>query len=127
MELRLKHNFPPPQDLSSCLLNITPHLYLPRIEIHIAEHCNLNCKGCTHFSTIADAEFLPVTEFENEIKRISELTNKIGLINILGGEPLLNPDCTKYLKIARKYFPETEINLVSFLANTQSLREIPAT
>ncbi len=73
----------------------------------------MNCKGCTHFSTIADAEFLPVTEFENEIKRISELTNKIGLINILGGEPLLNPNCTQYLEIARKYFPDTNINLVT--------------
>ena len=32
---------------------------------------------------------------------------------ILGGEPLLNPDINKYIKIARQYFPKTLITLVT--------------
>ncbi len=90
-----------------------PYSFLPRLEIHIAEHCNLNCQSCTHFSPIAEPEFLPVDEFEKDIKRMSELTDRIDDIHILGGEPLLNPDCIKYLEIAREYFPKSNIKLVT--------------
>ena len=28
------------------------------LEVHLAEHCNLNCKGCSHFSPLAEKEFI---------------------------------------------------------------------
>lgn len=113
LKLKLKNPPPPISVLTDYLLNIAPHVSVPRIEIHISEHCNLNCQSCSHFSPIANPEFLSLEEFEKDIKRLSELTQKIGFINILGGEPLLNPKCCEYLETARKYFPDVQINLVT--------------
>jgi ABC-2 type transport system ATP-binding protein len=46
-------------------------------EIHLTEHCNLNCKGCFHFSCIAEEEYLTKEEFERDISRISELSKGV--------------------------------------------------
>jgi len=87
---------------------------LEYFEVHLAEHCNLNCQSCTHFSPLAEANFPDINEYERDLKRISQLTNKnVGTMSLMGGEPLLNKQCTEYIKIARKYFPETKIQLVT--------------
>ena len=31
---------------------------LEKIDIHLTDHCNLNCKGCTHFSPLAEDFYL---------------------------------------------------------------------
>ena len=84
------------------------------IEFHIVEHCNLNCKGCIHFSPLADKICASVKEFKNDVKRIAELSgNTIKIVHILGGEPLLHPQLNKILKITRFYFKNAEIKLIS--------------
>jgi MoaA/NifB/PqqE/SkfB family radical SAM enzyme len=94
--------------------SIIPQKYLRTMEIQITEQCNLNCQSCTHFSPLADKEFLSFENFEKDMKRLSELTfGKIRVIHILGGEPLLNPECCKYLETTRKYFPNTLIKLIT--------------
>ncbi len=101
---------------SEKLLRLIPHKDLPMFEVHIAEHCNLNCQCCTHFSPLAEPEFLPLDDYEKDMKRMSELTTgkiNVGSVHILGGEPLLNKNCTKYLELARKYFPNSVIRLIT--------------
>lgn len=89
-------------------------IYDFHIEFHLVEHCNLKCAGCTHFSSIAEENFLKVSEFENDINRLSKLTGGvIRFINLLGGEPLLHPQITSFLSIARKAFPHAEIRIVT--------------
>ena len=57
----------------------------------IIDYCNLNCAGCTHFSPIADRYIYPLDKFEKNMNQLSKITNhNIKLINIAGGEPLLN-------------------------------------
>ena len=74
-------------------------------EVHLADHCNLNCKGCFHFCPIADEKYPSVQSLENDFKRIYELANgKIGRIYLLGGEPLLHPELIKIINVAGKYF-----------------------
>ena len=76
-----------------------------RFEIHITEHCNLNCKSCAHFSPIAEPEFIDVEEFRRDFQRMGEIFNHdCERINILGGEPLLHPELVTMIKIARKNF-----------------------
>jgi MoaA/NifB/PqqE/SkfB family radical SAM enzyme len=78
---------------------------LLRFEVHLAEHCNLNCKYCSHFSSLAEKEFLNIETFERDLARISELTGrKIERIILLGGEPLLHPQLMEFLNIPKKYF-----------------------
>ena len=40
--------------------------------IHLTKHCNLNCKYCAAFSSIADEEYYSTSQLKNDIKRIYE-------------------------------------------------------
>ena len=93
-----------------------PHKMSPRVredfwlEFNVADHCNLNCQCCDHFSPIADKYFLPVVEFEKDIKRLSELMGGvIGQLKIQGGEPTLHPQLAEFMRLSRQYFPSSEI------------------
>lgn len=61
--------------------------YLDYLETHIINKCNLNCKGCSHFSNIVDDEDAPVdiTVFEKDFARLSELFDHIFTIRLMGG------------------------------------------
>ena len=83
------------------------------VEVHIAEHCNLNCKGCNHFSSIAKEEYLDPAQFEKDFKRLAELSKDYFTIKILGGEPLLHPRITEFFEIARGLFPVTPIQVTT--------------
>lgn len=83
-----------------------------RFVVCIAEHCNLNCARCDHFSPISKEWFMDVNVYEKDMKRMSELfAEDVSLIDIEGGEPLLHKEVERFLDIARKYFPNTEIKL----------------
>lgn len=82
------------------------------LETHLYNKCNLNCKGCTHFSNIDDSEFMTLEEYENNISLLSKLYN-INTFRLMGGEPLLNEKLSDYLKITRKYFPKSNIDIAT--------------
>lgn len=89
----------------------TDLLYL---ETHVADTCNLKCKGCMHFSNLAvDSNFPDLAEFEKDFKRLSELFSNIFIIRLMGGEPLLNQQLGKYIEIVRTYFPAAELRIAS--------------
>lgn len=83
-------------------------------EVALAEHCNLRCAGCDHFSPIAEPEFADIKEFERDLSRLSELFNgQAQEIHLLGGEPLLNPDIVLFLQAARKSFSQSVIDITT--------------
>lgn len=89
----------------------TPKVMLD-YEVQLVEHCNLNCKYCSHFCPVAKEGFLDVNEYERDCKRLSELFNKeVNFIRLMGGEPLLHPDIAKFCDITRKYFPNGTIDI----------------
>jgi MoaA/NifB/PqqE/SkfB family radical SAM enzyme len=84
------------------------------LNIHLVDHCNLNCKGCDNFSSIADEKYHSVESLERDFNRIYELANgKIDLIHLMGGEPLLHPELLKILDIAGKNFGKTGLMLIT--------------
>lgn len=85
--------------------------FLMHLEFHLADHCNLNCVGCTHFSNISEPKFVDARMLENRFDRLNELIGYIYDVRILGGEPLLHPDIIDVLKITRKKFPFSKIEL----------------
>jgi len=92
---------------------IKPKRDMLRFEIHLCDHCNLNCKHCGHFSPIANERCVELNVFERDFRRLSELTGrKCEYIDLMGGEPLLHPKVTEIFTIARKYF-DTKIRLVT--------------
>ncbi|MDR1285585.1 MAG: 4Fe-4S cluster-binding domain-containing protein [Campylobacteraceae bacterium] len=87
---------------------------LLRFDIHLTDHCNLNCKGCEHFSVIAEEKFLNIDIFKKDCERLSQLTNGcIDNIMLMGGEPLLHPQISQIVKITRQYFPVGIIKIIT--------------
>ena len=87
---------------------------LIKFEIHLADHCNLNCVGCDHFSPLAEPYCISIEEFKKDFIRMGELfSHKCERISLLGGEPLLNHDITELMKIARKNFPDVDIQIIT--------------
>ena len=81
-----------------------------RIEVNIVKHCNLNCKGCDHFSPVSEPDFMPLDVFEKDMKELNRLFGQIeGEFRILGGEPLLNPEIDKFIETTRNNLPKATI------------------
>lgn len=84
-------------------------------EVHLVDHCNLNCKGCSHFSPVSAKKFTNLGSFQKDMKRISEIlsSNDIRRIRLLGGEPLLHPEAVEFIKTTRNCFPNAYIEFVT--------------
>ncbi len=93
----------------NCLVHLT------HLDMHILDYCNIRCKTCAHFSTLAPkgAGFLGKERFRENLKQLQGKIPDIRDIAILGGEPLLHPELGEMLRIAREYFPYATIALVS--------------
>ena len=90
-----------------------PRKYL-QFEVHLADHCNLNCASCSHFSPISHEHYLNCETFEQDCKRLYELTHgKIERMHLVGGEPLLHPELIKILTIAGKYFNDGVVEIIT--------------
>ena len=89
--------------------------YLEYLETHVINKCNLNCKGCSHFSNIVEDEdsVVELEVFERDFKRLRELFDHIFMIRLMGGEPFLNENLEKYVEIVRKYFPKSDLRILT--------------
>jgi len=92
------------------LLRNPPHLH--RIVVHLTDHCNLNCRGCSHFSNLAKPAFADPAQLDREFERLAALF-EVTEIYLLGGEPLLHPDVDAFLRSARRHFPHTKLILLT--------------
>lgn len=80
----------------------------------LATHCNLNCKGCAHFSPLSGEEFPDFAEAERDFARLGELFHgRCQSVSLMGGEPLLNPQIEDYCRMARKYFPIGDVQVIT--------------
>lgn len=87
---------------------------MPFLQLHITDHCNLNCKGCAHFSPIAEERFIDLDDMELMYKQLLPfLENQFSRFELMGGEPLLHPQIEEIIIRTRKYFPNIEIRLVT--------------
>ena len=61
------------------------------LELHVTDHCNLNCKGCSHYAPIADGFYISLEELE-EYYNIIKSRGLIffSTLRLMGGEPLLH-------------------------------------
>lgn len=88
-----------------------PVLY--SLETNIEDGCNLNCRGCSHFSSLFHrGEKVEFNIFCKDLKKIAE-NIFIYRFNLLGGEVLLNDRLTEYIEYAAELMPYTDIVLIS--------------
>lgn len=107
----IKHGDTPFEYCAKVSENGSDLLYL---ETHVADTCNLKCRGCMHFSNIAVHPNYPdLREFDQDFRRLSELFSNIFIVRLMGGEPLLNRELGSCIKIVRHYFPAAELRIVT--------------
>ena len=76
-----------------------------RLEFVVTDYCNLNCRGCTHYSPLAAKEFAPLEELEQSMKRLAGICgDKVKKVYLIGGETLLYPRLTEAMEALRKHF-----------------------
>ena len=66
-----------------------------------------------HFAPMADRWFADLDRIAADFVRLKELFRNIREIRVMGGEPLLHPDCVAFLRIVRAAFPNCRLALVT--------------
>lgn len=98
------------------LWNHEKELYLPRmetLETNVVDFCNMNCRGCSHFSNLFHkGDLIPYEVFEKDIIQLSDKVF-VQQFNLLGGEVFYCENLAEYIKCLRKHMPKTAIELVS--------------
>lgn len=83
------------------------------VEVHLSDTCNLNCRGCLHFSPFSKPCFAEVSDVERDFSVLREKFAAVRHVHLLGGEPLLNGDCEVFLRMTRRMWPKTRLSLVT--------------
>ena len=86
---------------------------LEYLELHLTDHCNLDCKGCGHYSPLASPYYTDIHQYEMDIQRLRKLFRNIRTIRLMGGEPLLHPDPVAFITATRAAFPKSHIKFVT--------------
>lgn len=92
-------------------LRMQPWPRLQYFVLRICDHCNLNCKGCNHLTSLADKVNYSVDVLERDLKQMKFLHGDVPRIGIMGGEPLLHPEINSILDMTRAIFPKSELLL----------------
>ena len=97
------------------------------LEFHVADHCNLRCQGCSHFSPSSPRRSRSLGDVQREVDAASRGLDP-EFVHILGGEPLLNPELKDLLPLFRRAFPAATIKVVTngLLVLRQSAMLLPA-
>lgn len=83
------------------------------LEIHVVDHCNLNCAGCNHFTPLAKPFFIEVKDFEAQLMLIKEKLPTLKKLILLGGEPCLHPNLYNLCELSRQIFPDIQISVLT--------------
>lgn len=84
------------------------------MEVHAADHCNLNCKNCSMFSGLVKGEvYADYEKTAAGLRKLKEFFTHVKVFRVLGGEPLLNERLSDYLYLIREIYPYAEIRVIS--------------
>jgi organic radical activating enzyme len=84
------------------------------LETHLVDHCNLNCKGCSHFCPLVEEKvFKDIKVFKRDLNRLGEVFSNIESLRLMGGEPLLHPELLDFVIHSRKVFPRSDISIIT--------------
>ncbi len=86
---------------------------LAYLELHVTDHCNMNCSGCGHFSNVAPDWYADPASHDRDMRRLSQLFANVVTLHLLGGEPLLHERITDFLSSSRRWLPLSDIRLVT--------------
>ena len=88
--------------------------------------CNLSCRGCITMTDYMRKGSVSIDKGKLWLEEWSDQLD-IGTICLFGGEPLMNKDITSWIRQTRKYFPNSQIKIISngtYLKNKNILPEL---
>jgi Radical SAM superfamily/4Fe-4S single cluster domain len=94
---------------------------LPFLETMITQSCNLSCLGCTNYSDLRHAGYVPWSQGKQQIQAWLDRLN-IQEFGIIGGEPLINPEWREWVSGSRELMPEAQLR---FTTNGLLLDRVP--
>lgn len=82
------------------------------IQLHVTHTCNLTCEGCTHYMNQGHTGNL---DLETATEWMWAWRRRIipQRFTLMGGEPALHPDLTKFVYLSRKMWPNSYIEVIS--------------
>jgi hypothetical protein len=83
------------------------------LEYNLTDHCNLNCKGCSHFCSVSSPSFADLDRYASDLNRLSQIISNIQIIRLMGGEPLLHDNPVGFIEVTRACFPKSNICFVT--------------
>lgn len=91
---------------------LSAKLFLPFLETMITQVCNLSCAGCTNYSDIKHSGYV---SWEQGREWLEPWLSRIDIpdFGIIGGEPLINPECKDWLIGLRKLMPNSQIRFTT--------------
>lgn len=76
------------------------------LEFIVTDYCNLNCRGCTHYSPLARKEFVAIDELKRDMVHLGAVCGEgVKEVYLIGGETLLYPQLPEALDALRAAFP----------------------
>lgn len=85
---------------------------LPFLETMITQVCNLSCEGCTNYSDLKHSGYVPWWQGRVWLQAWLDRVH-IPEFGIIGGEPLINPECREWLIGVRELMPTTQIRFTT--------------
>ena len=86
--------------------------FINYLEVNVVDQCNLNCKGCAHFSNVCDNKILDIDKYSKDLDKIAKHFD-VYYFRLLGGEPLLHPRLQEIVEITRQKLPKTKLIIVT--------------
>lgn len=83
------------------------------VEMHIVDHCNLNCAGCNHFSPLAKSWEIDIEDFSQQLIALKNNIPTVRRLILLGGEPTLHSHFVDICLKAREILPDIDITILS--------------
>ena len=83
-----------------------PHL--DELSIHIVDHCNLDCKGCSVLAPLAEKWFYDAAQIERDLLELAKKV-QFAQIVLIGGETLLYPKLTELVQIVKRIYPKASV------------------
>lgn len=81
-----------------------------RLEFIVTDYCNLNCKGCTHYSPLAEKEFADIVRLKQSMAHLGRIgADKVEQVYLIGGETLLYPQLVEAMEALRRHFPTQQL------------------
>lgn len=100
---------------------------LERVEFYITNVCNLNCDDCNRFNNFAFKGHERWNEHKDQYENWAKILN-LKNTDIIGGEPMSNPDFLLWVEGVSKLWPESKMTIWTnghYLYRWHELKSLP--